>query len=147
MSEDSWNTQGLRAKAGIEPLRFLLGEWCGVGVCHGVQVTGRLSAAALLDGSWLQVSERLIDESGAEVHEDLSMYRFDVESDSLQAVQLFEHGSMLSSLVELCDDGFRWITGPGAPQLCFIRRGSELSYTVHLPGEDAPVVQMSYKPA
>jgi len=147
MSEASWNTQGLRAKAGIEPLHFLLGEWCGAGVCHGVRVTGVLTGVALLDGSWLQVTEVLLDESGAVVHEDLSLYRFDVESDALQAVQIFERGSMLSSLVELCDDGFRWITGPGAPQLRFTICGPEVSYTVHLPDEDAPVVQMSYKPA
>lgn len=147
MSETSWNTQGLRAKAGIEPLHFLLGEWCGTGACHGVRVTGRLTGVALLDGSWLQVTEILLDEAGAVVHEDLSLYRFDVESDALQAVQVFERGSMLSSLVELCDDGFRWITGPGAPQLRFTVCGSEVSYTVHLPDEDAPVVQMSYKPA
>lgn len=147
MAEDSWNTQGQRAQAGLEPVRRLLGEWSGVGVCHDAAVTGHMSLTVLLDGSWIQAVETLLDATGQSVHTDLCLYRFDVENDTLVALQLFERGSQMSSPVEVLDDGFRWITGPGAPQLRFVSSADTFSYTVILPDEDAPVVEMTYKRA
>ncbi len=147
MSEDSWNKQGQRALAGIAPLSQLVGEWTGVGLCHDVAVNGQMSVTPLLDGSWIQAQEHLVDGAGAVVHTDLCLYRFDGEQDTIVALQLFEHGSQMSCTVEVLADGFRWITGPGAPQLRFVCTGECFSYSVTLPQEDAPVVQMTYKRA
>jgi hypothetical protein len=145
MAEMDWDTQGKQAMAGLEPLRFLLGRWSGVGVCHGESVRGELEVAGILDGSWIQASERLVNDAGAEVHADVTFYRFDVEGESLQVLQLFEHGHMLKQPVEVSDDGFRWVTGPGGPQVNFLRHEDSISYSVILTGEAAPAVEMTYK--
>lgn len=147
MTDDSWTIQGRRAEAGLEPVRCLLGDWVGEGQCHGEQVTGRMRGVSVIDGSWLEVEEILSRMDGAVVHTDRSLYRFNAESEALEAIQLFERGSMTTSLVEATDDGFRWVTGPGAPQLRFSVGVQSLRYTVILPGEDAPAAEMTYKRA
>ena len=76
---------------------------------------------------------------------DRTLYRFDSESDALQVLQLIEHAHMSTHTVELTSDGFRWITGPGSPQLHFRRQEDGFSYTIQSAEEDAPSVQMSYK--
>jgi hypothetical protein len=145
MADMDWATQGKQARAGLEPLAFLLGRWGGAGVCHGESVRGELDVTGILDGSWIQVKERLLNDAGAEVHADVTFYRFDVEGESLQALQLFEHGHMMLQPVELSDDGFRWITGPGGPQVVFLNHEDSISYAVNLPGEAAAAVEMTYK--
>jgi hypothetical protein len=145
MAEMDWATQGKQSRAELEPLRFLLGRWAGAGVCHGESVRGELDVAGILDGSWIQAKERLVNHAGAEVHADVTFYRFDVEGESLQALQLFEHGHMMLQPVELSDDGFRWITGPGGPQVVFLNNEDSISYAVNLPGEAAAAVEMTYK--
>ena len=145
MPEMDWDTQGKQAMAGLEPLRFLIGRWAGAGVCHGESVQGELEVTGILDGTWIQARERLVNESGAEVHADVTFYRFDVEAESLQAIQLFEHGHMMLQPVEMTDDGFRWVTGPGGPQVFFLRHEDSISYSVNLPGEAAAAVEMTYK--
>ena len=145
MAEMDWDTQGKQAMAGLEPLHFLLGRWAGVGVCHGDSVRGELEVAGILDGSWIQAREVLVNDDGAEVHADVTFYRFDVEGESLQALQLFEHGHMMVQPVEIMEGGFRWVTGPGGPQLVFRRDKDIISYAVNLPGEASAAVEMTYK--
>lgn|GEM_PF-2221745 len=147
MTDDGWTTQGRRADAGLEPVRCLIGQWVGEGLCHGEKVTGRMHGQALIDGTWIEVEETLMGSDGTVVHSDRSLYRFNVESEALEAIQIFERASMTTSLVEPTDDGFRWITGPGAPQLTFFVGSGGLRYTVILPGEDAPAAEMTYRRA
>lgn len=147
MKDDSWTLQGQKADAGLAPVRCLLGEWIGEGQCHGEAVTGRMLGSAVIDGSWIEVEETLFGVDGSVVHTDRSLYRFNVESEALEAIQLFERASMSTSLVEPTEDGFRWVTGPGAPQLRFVIEGDRLRYTVILPDEDAPAAEMTYKRA
>ncbi len=147
MSDIDWEEQGEQALSGLEPLRFLIGTWAGEGHCYGESVSGTLVVTALFDGSWLQAVERLENTSGSEVHSDLSFYRYGVEAESLQVMQLFERGHQMSTLVEVTDTGFRWVTGPGAPQLHYRCTEHTVSYTVILPGEEAPAVEMAYKRA
>ena len=145
MAEMDWDAQGTKALAGLEPLHFLLGQWSGTGMCHGEVVQGEVVASGILDGSWIQVKERLVIDAGSEVHADVTFYRFDVEGDSLQALQLFEHGHMMVQPVEVVEGGFRWVTGPGGPQLVFLHGKNSISYSVNLPGEEAAAVEMTYR--
>lgn len=147
MGELDWDEQGKAAHAGLEPLRFLIGEWVGRGESHGDAVNGVLSVQPLLDGSWLQAAERMNDSDGNQVHSDLAFYRFDAEADALEVLQLFDHGHRMNTPVEMTDNGFRWVTGPGGPKLVFAFDSGALTYTVILPGEQAPAVQMTYKRA
>ncbi len=147
MADDSWTIQGQRADAGLAPVRCIVGDWIGEGHCHGEPVTGRMHGAAVIDGSWIEVEETLTGADGGVVHTDRSLYRFNVEAEAIEAIQLFERASMTNSLVESTDDGFRWITGPGAPQLRFVVEGDVLRYTVILPGEDAAASEMTYRRA
>jgi hypothetical protein len=59
-------------------------------------------------------------------------------------VQFIEHAHMSVHTVELIADGFRWCTGPGAPQLHFQQIGDGFAYTVQTENEDAPIMQMTY---
>jgi len=147
VTDDSWARQGEQAKSGLAPLRGLEGRWEGTGVCHGQAVSGQIVGRLLLDGSWLEVEETLRGSDGAVAHSDRCLYRFNVEEERLEVIQLFEHASMTTSIVEPTPDGFRWVTGPGAPQLRFWMEASALRYTVLLPDESAPAADMTYQRA
>jgi len=141
---ETWEEQGARALTGIEPIQFLVGRWTGHGRSYGDPVNGEFIVRPLLDGSWLEATEILTDGSGHSVHQDLSLYRFNTETDGLEVMQLFEHAHRSIAPVELTSDGFRWITGPGAPQLRYVLENDTLCYTVVLPSETAPAISMTY---
>lgn len=147
MSEMTWSEHGEAALSGLVPLRFLIGEWQGSGCCYGEAVTGLFTVKPLLDGSWLEAAEVMNNANGEQVHSDLSLYRYNVEAEYLQVLQLFEHGHQSSNPIELTDNGFKWITGPGAPQLQYTTSENSFSYSVILPGEGAPSIEMTYKRA
>ena len=147
MSDLSWDSQGDRAMAGIEPLRFLVGEWSGSGVCHGDSVRGEMTVRGRVDGSWLEATEVLLNASGEVIHTDVTLYRFDVQNETLVALQLFERATLTTSTVELLDSGFRWITGPGAPQLRYWIEDMGFRYSVTMPDEAAAAIEMTYKRA
>ena len=147
MADLSWDSQGDRAMAGIEPLRFLVGEWSGSGVCHGDPVRGQMTVRGRLDGSWLEATEVLLNASGEVIHTDVTLYRFDVQNETLVALQLFERATLTTSTVELLDSGFRWITGPGAPQLRYWVQDGGFRYAVTMPDEAAEAIEMTYKRA
>jgi hypothetical protein len=147
MTDDLWAEQGQKAHLGLDPLRFLIGEWRGVGHTHGAEAQGRMTVEPVLDGTWLRATEHITDvNSGAETM-DLSFYRYNVEAESLQIFQLYEHAHLSTLLVEPTASGFRWITGPLAPQLAFERTKDGFQYCASVDGNDAPLSQMSYKPA
>jgi len=145
MSDDSLDTQGVTEHAGLGPVLFMLGEWVGRGVSHGEGVQGRLVVRQLMDGSWLEATETWNNEAGAEIHTDVSFYRFDSQNDGIEVIQLSEQAHRIIRTVELQPQGFRWITGPGSPQLRFWSTETGFRYAVTMPGEDAPVVEMAYE--
>ena len=147
MAEMTWEQQGEAALNGLAPLRFLIGEWRGSGHCYGEVVNGLFSVKPLLDGSWLEATETMTNAQGERVHSDVSLYRYNVEAEHLQVLQLFNHGHQSSNPIELTDDGFRWITGPGAPQLRYTTSDNSFSYSVILSGEGAHSIEMTYKRA
>ena len=141
---NTWEEQGERALKGLEPIRFLIGRWTGQGQSYDEPVQGTFTVRALLDGTWLEATETLTNASGESVHRDLSLYRYNIEADGLEVMQLFEHAHRSIAPVELTADGFRWITGPGAPQLRYVCTADTLRYTVVLPSEAAPAISMTY---
>ena len=145
MNEQDWTEQGRRAREEIASLAFLIGEWEGHGQYYGTPVHGQLLVTSILDGTWIEAKESILKESDDSPMTDRTLYRFDSESDALQVLQLIEHAHMSTHTVELTPDGFRWITGPGSPQLYFRRQADGISYTIQSAEEDAPSVQMSYK--
>ena len=146
MNEQQWTEQGRRAREEIRSLSFMIGTWVGHGHHYGKKVTGHLDVKAILDGSWIEANETILEESDGSPLTDRTFYRFDSENDALQVMQLFEHAHMSTHTVEITADGFRWITGPGAPQLHFRKTADGIAYTIQSVEEDAPRVQMSYMP-
>ena len=142
--DGKWQEQGAKARTELEPLRFLIGEWSGHGHCYDQAVRGVFAVTELLDGSWIEAAETLVDDRNVTVHADRSFYRYNSETDGLEVMQLFEHAHRSISPVEFTEDGFRWITGPGAPQLRYRVSPESVSYSVMLPGEDHPAIHMTY---
>ena len=145
MSDDSLDPQDETEHAGLDPILFLLGEWVGRGVSHGEPVQGRVVVRPLMDGSWLEATEIWINDSGIAIHTDVSFYRFDSQNDCIEVIQLSEQAHRIIRTVELQPQGFRWITGPGSPQLRFWSMDMGFRYAVTMPGDDAPVVEMAYE--
>ena len=147
MNDDSWVAQGQKAHQGIEPIRFLIGSWRGEGWSQGSPVRGTLEVNAILDGTWIQATETLMDADGQNETVDLCFYRWDERSESLQVFQLYEHAHLSTLLVEKTERGFRWITGPMAPQLTFEKTDEGIRYHASVEGESDPVTQMNYVPS
>ena len=147
MSDHPWEEQGQKAHKGLEPLRFLIGEWRGVGQNHGADVHGRMTVEPILDGTWLRSTEYITEEASGTETMDLAFYRYNVKAESLQIFQLYEHAHLSTLLVEPTKSGFRWITGPLAPQLVFTRTKKGFEYCAAEEGQDTPSAQMSYTPA
>lgn len=146
MTDDTWIAQGKKAHAGLEPVRFLIGSWTGEGQTQGIPVRGTLEVVAILDGTWLQATETLMDLENNTETIDLCFYRWHEKAESLQVFQFYEHAHLSTLLVEKTENGFRWITGPMAPQLRFEKTESGIRYQAIMEGEATPVTQMTYVP-
>ena len=146
MIDDEWTAQGQKAHRGLEPVRFLIGSWTGEGENQGAPVRGTLEVAAILDGTWLQATETLTDIENNHETVDLCFYRWHEQAESLQVFQFYEHAHLSTLLVEKTEKGFRWITGPMAPQLTFEKTASGIYYQAVVAGETTPMTQMTYVP-
>ena len=146
MVDDSWTTQGQKAHHGIEPIRFLIGSWTGDGHSQGTPVRGMLEVIPILDGTWIQATETLMDREHNTQTVDVCLYRWHEKAESLQVFQLCEHAHMSTLLVEKTEVGFRWITGPLAPQLTFEKTKTGIRYRAVLEDETAPITEMNYVP-
>ena len=90
MDDGVWKQRGDKAQAGLAPLLFLVGEWRGTGTCHGRGITAQLVVKTILDGTWIEARETHFDDSGAQEHTDVSLYRFDPDEDHLRVLHLVE---------------------------------------------------------
>ena len=146
MTDDTWDTQGRKAQQGIAPIRFLIGSWKGEGHSQGIPVRGTLEVVAILDGTWIQATETLTDVERDTRTVDVCLYRWHEKAESLQVFQLYEHAHLSTLLVEKTENGFRWITGPLAPQLTFEQTNTGFQYRAVVEGESTPITEMNYVP-
>ena len=146
MTDDAWIQQGQQALAAMEPLHFMVGKWTGQGLHQGIVVQGKLEVVAILDGSWLRSTETVISLTDQSTTIDISYYRWNDEAKSLQIFQLFEHSHLNTLLVEPTDTGFRWITGPMAPQLHFEKTPTGFRYRARFEGQADAITEMNYVP-
>ena len=147
MTDDAWIQQGQQALAALEPLAFIVGKWVGTGQHQGEAVDGTMEVVAVVDGSWIQAKETVVSTNAQRETIDISYYRWNAEAESLQLFQLFEHGHMNTLLVEATPRGFRWITGPMAPQLHFEKTPAGFRYRAQIEGQADALTEMNYVPA
>lgn len=136
---------GVRAREGIQPLLFLLGEWEGEGMDLEGPVRAFLSASLLMDGSWIQVRERLVDGAGAVQYEDMTLYRFDPVEDQVKVLHLMPQAHKMEYPVLVSGTGFRWVTGPFGAMVQVSRVGDGWENRVVLPGETSPSLVVTYR--
>ncbi len=79
MSEDrtAWDARARASIDGLAPLRFLVGRFEGQGQDHGAPIRAEAEGLLRLDGSWLELRERLREPDGTLLYEDFALYRFD----------------------------------------------------------------------
>lgn len=137
---DPWEARLATARERLVPALLLAGEWLGEGHAHGEPVTAKLRVRPILDGTALEVWERV----GA--HEDLSVYRFDVDTEQLEVLHLMP-GSINIHPVELTADGLVWITPPSQPSVVWTNRGAVVDCEVVWPGQRIAEVKLTYRRA
>ena len=91
----SWEARCALARAGVAPAAALAGRWIGAGTAHGEPVEARLEVRLLLDGSVVEACERVAD------HDDLSLYRYDVDTAQLRVLHVQAGGLFEDHPVEL----------------------------------------------
>lgn len=135
---DAWDDRLAACRARLAPALALEGTWHGEGHAHGEPVTARLSVRPILGGTALEVWERVGD------HEDLSLYRFDVDVNQLEVLHLME-GVLAQHPVELTPDGLVWVTPPSQPAVVWSLRGDTVISEVIWPGQRVAEVQIRYR--
>ena len=146
MSEElSWEQKGDRARRGLKPLHFLLGDWSGEGVDQGLPIFSETSGRLLLDESWLELRELLTDERGVRIYQDISLYRFDPVEDGLRVLHLMPHGHYKLYPVVRRANAFRWATGPYGPKVDLAALDDGWQNLVTLPEESEPGLRIRYR--
>lgn len=139
-------THGLRARLGLEPLLRLVGEWEGQGMDAGGAVRARSTGSLLLDGTYLQLHDRLLDEGGSVYYADVTLYRFDPVEENLRVIHLAGQGHRHEYPVLRSAEGLRWVTGPEGPRVSLHFHEEGWSSRVVLPGEVEPALEVTYRP-
>lgn len=137
----SWEARCALARAGVAPAAALAGRWIGAGTAHGEPVEARLEVRLLLDGSVVEARERVAD------HEDLCLYRYDVDTAQLRVLHVQAGGLFEDHPVELVLGGLLWVTGPSAPAVEWSTDGASVVCAVIFPGSDQPDVHVRYRRA
>lgn len=140
MSED-WERQFVVARSGLAPALVLVGGWSGEGIAHGEPVTAALDVRAVLQGTSIEVQERVGD------HEDVCYYRFDASTGQLRVLHLMAPAIVNEYAVEPSLDGLVWVTPPSAPAVVwsYDPLGDVLTSEVYWPDQRSPEVRIRYR--
>ena len=144
---DALVERALAIRRGLAPLSFLVGTWRGTGSVHGSPITSDLVISWLFDETFLEAQEVLRDPSGAVVHEDRALYRFDPEERRVKVVHLLPGGWYLERLVVVGERQAVWEGGPYAARVGLSRIADVLEISVVFPGRPVPDVVVRYVPA
>lgn len=143
-----WSDRPAIARAGLSRLSFLLGEWSGTGTSEGAPIRGRLVVRAILDGTFFEATETLLDAQGRVDHEDRVLYRYAVEDHSLRALHLQAPAWISDHYVDLLPggEGLLWAGGPTVPRVQITHSDGTLVVEVRMPGEAEPSTRLTYSP-
>ena len=136
----AWEERLAACRARLAPALALVGDWLGEGQAHGEPVTAALRVRAILDGTALEVWERVAD------HEDLCVYRWDPDTAQLEVVHFYA-GALAPHPVEETPDGLHWVTPPGQPGVVWSVRGANVVSEVIWPGQRVAEVRVTYRRA
>lgn len=144
----SWEERGARARWGLVPLGFLLGDWVGEGQSHGSPLRGTLSVKLCFGDTYLEGRETLHGPDGAVEHEDATFYRFDPDSGVIKVTQHMAHAWTSESLVQPEPWGARWYSGPFSPRVELRNEGPDrLVEEVYDPDEPEPSLRIVWRRA
>lgn len=135
---DAWEARLSTARERLAPALLLAGDWVGEGHAHGEPVSARLRVRPILDGTALEVWEKVGD------HEDLCVYRYDPDGGQLEVIH-FMPGTLSQHPVELTPDGLVWITPPSQPAVVWTNRGTTVESEVVWPGQRIAEVKLTYR--
>lgn len=139
MTEEEWARRLLLTRAELAPALVLVGDWEGAGQAHGEPITASLRVRPILDGSVIEVWERVGD------HEDLSLYRWDPEHKQLRVLHVMAGALITEHPVEPTPMGIVWITPPSDPAVEWTLEGDTLRCDVVWPGQRIAEVSVRYR--
>jgi hypothetical protein len=148
MSEEltAWQARDQRCRDALEPLGFLVGRFEGRGLDSGEPVRCEAVGELRLDGSWLELRERLLDPEGDLLYEDFALYRFDPTEDGLRVLHFMGRAWHSQYPVHLEERGaLRWTTGVGGPGVRLEATEQGWRSQVTLPDEQEPTVVLEYR--
>ncbi len=147
MSGDAmdWTARGRQTREGLAPLHFLVGDFEGRGTDDGQLVHAQASGRLLLDGSWLELRERLLQPDGTPIHADFTLYRFDPVEGGLRVLHFMERAWHSQYPVHLQAPGrIQWTTGVGGPKVTLVATDRGWRGQVQLPDQAEPTVLLEY---
>lgn len=148
MVEHTWEQRASLTRAGLVPLRFLLGSWEGTGGSPEAPLRGRLEIAARFGETWIEARETLWDAHGEIDHEDASFYRYDLVSEQVKVTQYSAPAWSQELLVVPTPAGCRWVGSPLGPRVELLADGPDgLIVEVWEPFQSAPGHRMVYRRA
>ncbi len=141
-----WTARGRTTREGLLPLHFLLGDFEGTGTDAGRPVLARATGRLLLDGSWLELRERLFEPDGTLNHQDFALYRFDPVEDGLRVLHFMGRAWHSQYPIHVEAEGrLRWTTGVGGPMVILSATEAGWTSRVRLPDQDQPSVVLDYR--
>ncbi len=142
----AWQARARLCRDRLAPLRFLVGRFKGHGTDSGQPVHAEAEGLLRLDGSWLELRERLLSPEGELLYEDFALYRYDPVEEGLRVLHFMErswHSQYPVHVVE--QDALHWTTGVGGPRVHIRATTDGWASRVTLPDEDAPTVVLNYQ--
>ena len=148
MTDDlsAWHARARSCRDGLLPLHFLVGRFEGHGADSGQPVRAEATGTLVLDGSWLELRERLLGTEGELLYDDFVLYRYDPAEEGLRVLHFMERAWHSQYPVHLAPDGaIHWTTGVGGPRVHIQASPTGWGSQVTLPDEDTPTVVLEYQ--